>query len=281
MKKTILSLVAALCFTGATAGNIVGKWKVNHLQEEKVSSRLNAVSILGGANEIEFKLNGKFFANDTVYGTYKLVGDRLVLTRDQAFVNLFMDNVVTDQALVATLSDKGGPDVAADVLIEGEAGAGNGAVATRQDDAITPEVVSELKALAEVAYANDTLSSQFGQRGNTLLLTNDDESLYFELQRLGTMAENLSEDRTIVGSKWKMNVAGLYTKTLNFGNDGILRETQIGGMGTRMDNTSYVVEKDHITIHRAGGHETYRWIMPTANKLMLIDAKGVTLITNE
>lgn len=90
MKKLFLFLVVAVSLN-SVAADLVGSWNVRNVgnMNENVkpkSAKTFVLGVLGSADVIQFKDDGTFFCNDTLYGKYSFKDDNLVVTRDAELV---------------------------------------------------------------------------------------------------------------------------------------------------------------------------------------------------
>lgn len=93
--KFVFAVIAACVSSFSFAADLVGIWNVKMVDESYSKLELNVfnsflfVNPLCKADKIEFKADGSFFCNDSVYGTYSFNGDELLLRRAPAVLKKF------------------------------------------------------------------------------------------------------------------------------------------------------------------------------------------------
>lgn len=101
MKKLFLLLVFAVSLN-SVAADLTGSWNVRNMNEDKkMKYKTFALGVLGSADAIQFKDDGTFFCNDTLYGKYSFKGDELVITRDSGLVKKLKEKMASSVNLRA------------------------------------------------------------------------------------------------------------------------------------------------------------------------------------
>ena len=101
MTKLFLLLVLAVSLN-SVAVDLTGSWNVRNMNEDKkMKYKTFALGVLGSADAIQFKDDGTFFCNDTLYGKYSFKGDELVITRDSGLVKKLKEKMASSVNLRA------------------------------------------------------------------------------------------------------------------------------------------------------------------------------------
>ncbi|MCQ2199443.1 MAG: hypothetical protein MJZ19_06960 [Paludibacteraceae bacterium] len=237
--RFLVSILSLLLCSVSFAADIVGTWNVRNLSEsmlevsvledfynmfadEYASSEYKAdllFGVLGTAKKVQFKSNGKFYVNDSVYGTYTFKNDELILKRDKKQVDAF------EKSIKKTLEQKNKP--------------------------FDPE--------DKELFAVDSLLISFSKEGNKALVEYNmslDElkfltfSVVFVIDKEGTKgaSENLNAGKSVEG-RWNMSLLGMVTYTYEFKKDGVLEIEQFDLLDSPSKKYSgkYSIDGNNIT----------------------------------
>lgn len=236
--KILTSLLSLLICSVSFAADIVGTWRVQNLSEsmleeqaleqffsliadEYASSEYKAdliFGVLGNAKQIQFKANGKFYCNESVYGTYTFKDDKLLLKRDKKLVESFEKSIKKTLELSKKTFDKEDRD----------------------------------------RFAIDSLLISFSKKGNKALVESNqslEELVFFPfgvgfvLVKEGTQgaSEDLNYGKSVIG-RWNLSLLGMVTLTYDFKEGGVLELTKTDIMTNNSESYSmtYSFKDDHI-----------------------------------
>lgn len=215
--RFLVSIFSLLLCSVSFAADIVGTWNVRNLSEsmleegvledfynmfadEYASSEYKAdllFGVLGTAKKVQFKSNGNFYVNDSVYGTYTFKNDELILKRDKKQVDAFEKSIkktLEQQKKTFDIEDK-------------------------------------------KLFAVDSLLISFSKKGNKALVEYNMSleeikllpfSIGFILVKEGTngASENLNEGKSVVG-RWTASVLGMVSIIYDFKKNGVLEIEQL------------------------------------------------------
>lgn len=220
IKKVFITVTLTLLSIASFAANLVGTWDIrNYNDMGKDSEKANLMfGILGESKSIEFKSNGTFYCNDTVYGTYTSKGTELILVRDQKLVEAFKEKLkeVADEEKKEFLNGYDCDSLKLSFTKEGN------------------------KALAEINQHKDVLKLlPFG--------------IAFELTKQGTNGKNedLNAGKTIIG-KYSLNIMGMMNMDCNFKKGGDV-DMEVGMFGqSQKVKGKYAIKGKELSIIENG-----------------------------
>ena len=246
MKGYLLVISLFFSVLSSFAAGIEGKWNVknlNNVAEAKGEANSIVFGILGGADVVEFKENGTFYANDTVYGKYSVKGSELVMKRDEA--------------LVAATKKK----------LEAESGDAKDSLSASFDEFLK-------------GYAEDSLIFSFTKSGNTMLVEiNQSMNLMklmpfaplFLLEKPGTAKEDWNQGVKLSGT-YSVTMMGMMSMDYTFKPNGVLtRSVSFFGREQKEDGT-YSLKNSVLTTKVKGKEESMPFYMGK-NCLYLVISK--------
>lgn len=230
IKRLLLIATMAVASMGSFAANLEGTWNVRNLNNIKNNgaaeqSKFDLGSnlffgILGGTKTIQFKADGTFYGNDSVYGTYSYKGNQLILNRDAKLIKKFEDKMA---ALASTEEQKA-------------------------------NIKENLQG-----YGSDTLNVSFTKSGNKALVENAQfpelmkmvpYSIAFTIDKQGTNGKNesLNQGKTLIGKTYKMTLMGMIEMRFTFKNGGKgTCETSVFGQ-SKSEDITYTTANNKLTI---------------------------------
>ncbi|MBR4840675.1 MAG: hypothetical protein IK005_09390 [Paludibacteraceae bacterium] len=218
MKAYLVVISVLLSLTSSFAAGIVGKWNVKNLNQFSsiTAEKYNSLfGILGGVETVEFKANGTFYANDSVYGKYSVKGSELVMQRDEALV------AAAKKKFMAQLGDS--------------------------KDSLSASVDELMKD-----YEVDSLIFSFTKSGNKMLIETNQS---MELMKLMPFAplflldrhDDWNQDVKLSGT-YSYSLAGMMSVDYTFKPNGILiRSVAAFGKKTKVEEGTYSVKNSVLT----------------------------------
>lgn len=249
MKKWLIAIGVIFSVASSWAAGLEGKWNVKNLNQiaakEGKMDDMGVLGILGVADEIEFKSNGTFYVNDSVYGKYSMKGDELVMTRDAALVES------AKKKFMKELGDqKDSLSVALDEFMKG--------------------------------YAEDSLVISFTKLGNTALVEINQNMDIMKLmpfaplnmlEKKGAAKEDWNQGVTLSGA-YAATVMGMMSIVFDFKPKGVLEQTiSFFGMDKKIQGT-YSVKNSVLTTKLDGKEESYPFYMGKNCLYMVMEKEG-------
>ncbi|MBP5457910.1 MAG: hypothetical protein J6Y37_15580 [Paludibacteraceae bacterium] len=248
MKAYLVVISVLLSLTSSFAAGIVGKWNVKNLNQLSSATAENynlLFGILGGVETVEFKANGTFYANDSVYGKYSVKGSELVMQRDEALV------AAAKKKFMAQLGDS--------------------------KDSLSASVDEFMKG-----YDVDSLVFSFTKSGNTMLV---EINQYMELMKLmpfaplflldkqGAAKEDWNQGVKLSGT-YSISLMGMMSMDYTFNPNGALtRSFSFFGKEQKEEGT-YSVKNSVLTTKVKGKEESMPFYMGKNCLYMVITKDG-------